>query len=214
VPTSPPKRQASGPKPPVSSVRSPSLNTSSSSTFPHMSSASLALPVEPASAQSARSYLQSEKLDDPKTKTKSRPDHASVFSNPKDFFSKFGAKDKDKGTEVEKKGSKQNWFTRLRKKTTVHMKQLLGTADSETKGIKPMKWENFLKVMREMGFKYDPSTAGSSVKFDPPDSRDRSITFHKPHPDPTIQPIMLKEFAKKLKRYYGWTEEDLLRQSE
>ena len=26
--------------------------------------------------------------------------------------------------------------------------------------------------MREMGFRYDPSTAGSSVRFDPPDARD------------------------------------------
>lgn len=28
------------------------------------------------------------------------------------------------------------------------------------------------------------------------------------HPDPTLQPVMLKEFGKKLKRYYGWSEED------
>ena len=34
--------------------------------------------------------------------------------------------------------------------------------------------------MREMGFEYDPSTAGSSVRFDPPDKRDivRSAKFH------------------------------------
>ena len=29
------------------------------------------------------------------------------------------------------------------------------------------------QVMREMGFRYDPSTAGSSVRFDPPDQRDK-----------------------------------------
>lgn len=29
-----------------------------------------------------------------------------------------------------------------------------------------------VQVMREMGFEYDPSTAGSSVRFDPPDPRD------------------------------------------
>jgi hypothetical protein len=27
--------------------------------------------------------------------------------------------------------------------------------------------------MREMGFEYDPTTAGSSVRFDPPDPRDK-----------------------------------------
>ncbi|KAJ7509745.1 hypothetical protein B0H11DRAFT_1257123 [Mycena galericulata] len=64
--------------------------------------------------------------------------------------------------------------------------------------------------MREMGFEYDPSTAASSVRFDPPDPNDVSITFHKPHPDPTIQPLMLREFAKKLKKNYGWSEADFL----
>jgi len=31
------------------------------------------------------------------------------------------------------------------------------------------------------------------------------------HPDPTLQPHHLDAFAKKLKRYYGWDEEDLLK---
>lgn len=30
-----------------------------------------------------------------------------------------------------------------------------------------------LQLMRDMGFKYDPSTAGSSVRFDPPNPEDR-----------------------------------------
>jgi len=29
------------------------------------------------------------------------------------------------------------------------------------------------QVMRDMGFDYDPSTAGSSVRFDPPDKKDK-----------------------------------------
>jgi len=60
--------------------------------------------------------------------------------------------------------------------------------------------------MKDMGFTYDPSTAGSSVRFDHPNAR--SVMFHKPHPDPTIGPMKLKDFAKKLKDYYGWSEED------
>ena len=31
--------------------------------------------------------------------------------------------------------------------------------------------------MREMGFSYDPSTAGSSVRFDPPNPNDRVSTY-------------------------------------
>lgn len=30
------------------------------------------------------------------------------------------------------------------------------------------------------------------------------------HPDPTLEPGMVKAFAKRLKKQYGWTEEDLL----
>ncbi|KAI0784099.1 hypothetical protein C8Q75DRAFT_894852 [Abortiporus biennis] len=92
------------------------------------------------------------------------------------------------------------------------MHQILNTAQDVNKvgGAPTMKWENFLKVMREMGFKYDPSTVDSSVRFDPPDPRDlvNPITFHKPHPDSTLYP---EQFGKRLKNYYGWSEEDFYR---
>jgi len=91
------------------------------------------------------------------------------------------------------------------------MHQLLNTAEDEKKGQASMKWDHFVKLMEGMGFKYIPSTAGSSVRFDPPDPQDSSITFHKPHPDSTIGPIMLKEFSKRLQKAYGWTEDDFLK---
>ena len=100
--------------------------------------------------------------------------------------------------------------------------------------------------MNEMGFTYVPSTAGSSVRFDPSDPKDRvcvrfsvdcdvadihmlRTAHHIPqasvfchlrltmeaqpfsisiaHPDSTIHPVMLKEFGKRLRRTYGWSEE-------
>lgn len=30
------------------------------------------------------------------------------------------------------------------------------------------------------------------------------------HPNPTLEPGMVKAFAKRLRKQYGWTEEDLL----
>ncbi|KII92754.1 hypothetical protein PLICRDRAFT_37552 [Plicaturopsis crispa FD-325 SS-3] len=206
-PASPPRKKTAPAKPMSPPARAPSV---SSSTLPGMSTTSLPLPAEQ-TAQSARSYLQSEKVEAPKTKIKSRPDHPSLFGtdNKSSFFSKFSRKDKEQVVEPEKQGTKRSWFSKLGKKTSTYMHQLLNTSEDETKGTKPMKWDTFLKVMREMGFEYDPSTAGSSVRFDPPDKRDRSITFHKPHPDPTLYPVKLKEFGKKLKDYYGWTDEDV-----
>jgi hypothetical protein len=89
--------------------------------------------------------------------------------------------------------------------------------------------------MIEMGFEVDASTAGSSVRFQPPDPALRSISFHKrmclpyspvlpgpvfpkkkiftldtAHPESTIDPITLQKWGKKLKNYYGWSEEILL----
>lgn len=96
--------------------------------------------------------------------------------------------------------------------------------------------------MTEMGFTYDPSTAGSSVRFDPPSKGDpvskfvvsfKTSTLQLPsllhftsvskvlffgklsnffgtaHPDPTLQPHKLREYAQKLKRRYGWDESEL-----
>ncbi|KAG6831829.1 hypothetical protein H0H87_003748 [Tephrocybe sp. NHM501043] len=177
------------------------------------STTSLPLPTE--TAQSARSYIQAENLDAQKSKVKSRPSHATVFGTPKKgLFSKFLNRVRGEPEEKPQKGAKHSWFSKLSKKSKILMHQLLNTTEGELKGIAPMKWDNFLRLMREMGFDYDPSTAGSSVRFDPPDKRDMPITFHKPHPDPTLQPIMLKEYAKRLKKRYGWNEEDFIRQTE
>jgi hypothetical protein len=83
--------------------------------------------------------------------------------------------------------------------------------------------------MIDMGFEVDASTAGSSVRFQPPDPALRSISFHKrkystvfpvfsnktftldtAHPENTIDPITLQKWGKKLRNYYGWSEEILL----
>ncbi|KAG0698134.1 hypothetical protein DFH29DRAFT_991187 [Suillus ampliporus] len=192
--------------PPASPAKaSPTKRASSSATTLNMSSASLPL-TEQTTAHSGHSYLQ--ELSQ-KEKIKSRPDHANIFN--RGFLTR--GKDKAKDTEDDKDttNKKHTWFSKLGKKTTGYMHQLLRAGDDEKRGS--MKWENFLKVMRDMGFEYDPSTAGSSVRFDPPHKGDRSITFHKPHPDPTLYPVMLKEFGKKLKDYYGWEEEDFLKRA-
>ena len=123
----------------------------------------------------------------------------------------FGGKGKE---EQGNKNAKYTWFSRLSKKATESMHQLLKTSEEAKQAASPMKWETFLKLMREMGFEYDPSTAGSSVRFDPPNPKDKSITIHKPHPDPTLTPIMLRQIGKRLKRYYGWDEEDFVRQTQ
>jgi hypothetical protein len=159
-----------------------------------MSTTSLVPITEPETAQSAHSYLHSLSISD-KKKVKSRPDHASLFSQPdtekKGFFSGLSFKKGNKESAM--KEARQSWFSKLNKKTETLMHQLLSTSEND-KPSASMKWESFLKVMgvffeysstvanllqimREMGFEYDPSTAGSSVRFDPPNKNDK-VSVH------------------------------------
>jgi hypothetical protein len=253
-------RVASPPSSPTKAnpARRASLNSSATTLLNNMSATSLPL-TEQTTAHSGHSFLQEISQ---KEKIKSRPDHASMFN--RGFLSKGKDKAKDKEENKDTVNNKHTWFSKLGKKTTGYMHQLLRAGDDERRGA--MKWESFLKVlhlyfginsgnaqscpqvMRDMGFSYDPSTAGSSVRFDPPHDGDRvcdsvyqefyhdaelatqSITFHKrmynlgdftpslilvftAHPDPTLYPVKIKEFGKKLKDYYGWDEEDFLKRA-
>lgn len=128
-------------------LQSSSSKTTVPTITPSYMSSTTSLPInDSATAQSGRSYLQSLNLKSEK-KVKSRPDHASLFSNPDDkkqpFFSKLSiGKDKDKDT----KEAKRSWFSKLSKKTTDYMHQLLKTDAGQTGNRSPMKWEHFLKV--------------------------------------------------------------------
>jgi len=181
-----------------------STSTFTSQLPAYASTVSLPVP-EPQRAQSARSYVRSEGLTE-KTKVKSRPHGPALESikEKKGFWSKFAKKDKKE--EEDDVVPRENWAVRMKEQTKTYMRQMIGTKD----GLQPMKWDVFLKIMREMGFEMNPSTAGSSVRFDPPNPRDRSITFHKPHPDPTLSPYKVREFGRRLKGSYGWIEDDFM----
>lgn len=129
-----------------SPTKTPSVLSSVSSTLPvSVSTTSLVPSSETTTAQSAHSYLQSLGTSD-KKKVKSRPDHASLFSQPdtekKGFFPALSLKKfKDKDTEM--KEARQSWMSKLSKKTGVLMHQLMMSTEPGA----PMKWESFLKVM-------------------------------------------------------------------
>ncbi|KAJ7348953.1 hypothetical protein DFH08DRAFT_959155 [Mycena albidolilacea] len=67
-----------------------------------------------------------------------------------------------------------------------------------------IRWGDFERAMKRIGFGI-AQTAGSSVRFDPPAKAARPITFHRPHPELTLTPIMLRWIGARLQRCYGWT---------
>lgn len=129
------------PKSPAKKPPPPKKAPSASATTPaYMSTTSLV--TEPATAQSARAYLQSENLDAPKTKQKTRSDQPSIFSG---VLKKFGMT-KDKSAEKAEKSEKRKWFGNMNRKTKGMLHQLLHTAEDDTKGHGSMKWDAFVKV--------------------------------------------------------------------
>ncbi|KAF6743545.1 hypothetical protein DFP72DRAFT_932870 [Ephemerocybe angulata] len=110
-------------------------------------------------------------------------------------------------TQESQRSAKYSWFSQLGSKARGSMHLLLKSADSGNTHS-PMKWTTFLQLMKGMGFTFDPCTAGSGVRFDPPDMGDRSITIYKPHPGSIISGVQVTKIGKRLKCYYGWSEDD------
>jgi hypothetical protein len=78
------------------------------------------------------------------------------------------------------------------------------TAEETQKGV---RWDLFVHMMVDMGF-LARGGGGSAVVFEKLDissSHTRSrIVFHKPHPDPKIDPIILQSMGKRMAKWLGW----------
>ncbi|OAR01728.1 hypothetical protein LLEC1_03268 [Akanthomyces lecanii] len=63
-------------------------------------------------------------------------------------------------------------------------------------------WDRFVHAMADAGF-VARNAGGSLVSFKNPQSEGR-IVFHRPHPDPKIDPIMLQAMGKRMAKWFGW----------
>jgi hypothetical protein len=70
-----------------------------------------------------------------------------------------------------------------------------------------IEWNNFVHAMNDLGFSAR-NGGGSAVVFENSERGERQtggkIIFHKPHPDPKIDPIMLKSMGKRMSKWFGW----------
>lgn len=71
--------------------------------------------------------------------------------------------------------------------------------DSETKGS--VQWSNFVEAMVDAGFAVVQGS-GSAVGFKYADGK--MIVFHRPHPEPVVDPTMLQAYGKRLRKHFGW----------
>ncbi|KAG8700699.1 hypothetical protein FRC08_004554, partial [Ceratobasidium sp. 394] len=184
------KATASSTKSPPSAKSTPKSPTKSPSMAGASASSSTLYTPQPETAQSGLSYMKSEGIS-VKTKSKSRPE-GGAFGKLGTFMSRtFGRRVEEEepaAAEPESKKEKlsgmaerlRSYMKSVNTRTQASWERILGTDDS--KGQSGLEWNDFVKAMVNLGFSYDESSAGSRVRFDPPNKNDKSYTTHKPHP--------------------------------
>jgi len=65
------------------------------------------------------------------------------------------------------------------------------------------KWEDIVAALVDTGCSAT-RTGGSAVTFRDERNLRGSIVFHRPHPDPSADPIMLRSTGKRLRKWFGW----------
>ncbi|KAK5114399.1 hypothetical protein LTR85_010221 [Meristemomyces frigidus] len=66
-----------------------------------------------------------------------------------------------------------------------------------------VRWAQFVQAMADSGF---VATEANSSAVNITDGTG-SISFHKPHPEPSIEPITLHSWAKRMRRRFDWSRE-------
>ncbi|CAE6497470.1 unnamed protein product [Rhizoctonia solani] len=212
-PATPPPAAAPAPTTSPSSAKSPKAKNPKSPLKSGGAAASMSslYTPQPETAQSGLSYVKAEGIS-VKNKQKSRPD--SKFDKLGSFMSRtFGRRreeEEEAAVPVEEQGK-----SGVAERLVSYMKSVKARAIpawskilniDESKGQGGLSWHEFVKAMTDLGFEYDESSAGSRVRFDPPDRKDSSYTVHKPHPDPWLHPKRVKDIARDLKKLYGFDE--------
>ncbi|KAJ6606315.1 hypothetical protein DFH09DRAFT_1269321 [Mycena vulgaris] len=161
------------------------------------------VPSAPSAALSGHTYMTETKDMRPKEKVKTRgvasTDETAEDNNADEEEEEILPDALPKDFKIGKKLLKV--FHRI-----LEAPDLRDDAGKEIAGAKKgqIRWAEFERAMKRIGFGIY-QTAGSSVRFDPPAKTARPITFHRPHPDSILTPILLRWIGARLKRCYGWT---------
>ncbi|KAF2451954.1 hypothetical protein P171DRAFT_468363 [Karstenula rhodostoma CBS 690.94] len=91
----------------------------------------------------------------------------------------------------------------LTKRALKAFRLMFPTAPEDRK--QDLDWDTFVCSMEEAGFK-GRSGGGSIVSFEKVDGTGK-INFHRPHPDPTLDPVMLQSMGRRINKWFGMTRD-------
>ena len=84
-----------------------------------------------------------------------------------------------------------------------NLKLLTQMYTSDNGKTRSFSWKHFVQAMADAGFSVTQGS-GSAVSFK---NDAGTIAFHQPHPDPTIDPVMLSSMGKRMRKWFGWDAE-------
>lgn len=148
-----------------------------------------------------QAVLQDISTNKPKVKTHGESSNATLISTPADLSTSVSAE-----VDVERIKVKLASLALLHQ--MFPLKNLLsdssspGAARTETRS---WKWQHFVDVMMDTGFNVSQGS-GSAVSFEHSSGKGR-IVFHQPHPQPIIDPVMLRFMGRRMNRWFGWQRE-------
>lgn len=70
---------------------------------------------------------------------------------------------------------------------------------------KSFEWNHFVDAMIDADFSVEEGS-GSAVCFRSNDGLG-SVSFHRPHPDTVINPIMFINMGKRMRKWFGWNRD-------
>ncbi|KAK5123145.1 hypothetical protein LTR85_003343 [Meristemomyces frigidus] len=81
--------------------------------------------------------------------------------------------------------------------------QRMFTSAATAKSTSDVRWEDFVSALRDAGCSARQN-GGSAIAFAHEMAPKDLVVVHRPHPDTTINPIMLRSFGKKLEKHFDW----------
>jgi hypothetical protein len=77
--------------------------------------------------------------------------------------------------------------------------------DTPKERQKTIEWDAFVSAVDEIGFA--TSNGGGSIVLFVDRSNAGKTIFHRPHPEPKIDPMMLQSMGRRLNKWPGWHRE-------
>ena len=89
----------------------------------------------------------------------------------------------------------------LNKRSMGTIQSIFPTSNEDRSRTVP--WDTFILLMEDAGF-HARSGGGSIVIFEKKEGGGR-INIHRPHPNPTLDPVMLQIIGRRMNKWFGWT---------